>query len=185
MSAGTRAAPTVLVLPGWQDSGPGHWQSRWQALHPAWRRVEQADWFHPRRADWVATLDAVAAATPGDLVLLAHSLGCITVAHWAAGAPAAATRVRHAFLVASPDIGRDDLPAELADFAPAPQAPLPFAATLVASRDDPFCSFARAQALAADWGAPLWDIGKAGHINATAGHGDWPEGLARLQALLG
>ena len=71
------------------------------------------------------------------------------------------------------------------DFAPAPQAPLPFAATLVASRDDPFCSFARAQALAADWGAPLWDIGKAGHINAAAGHGDWPEGLARLQALLG
>ena len=23
----------VLVLPGWQNSGPLHWQSRWEALH--------------------------------------------------------------------------------------------------------------------------------------------------------
>lgn len=178
-------APTVLVLPGWQDSGPAHWQSRWQAAHPHWRRVEQADWLHPRRADWVAALDAAAEAAPGELVLVAHSLGCVTVAHWAATSPAAAARVRHALLVASPDVERADLPTELADFAPAPRTPLLFPATLVASRDDPFCDFARAQALAADWQATLWDVGAAGHVNAAAGFGDWPEGLARLCAVAG
>ena len=178
------AAPTVLVLPGWQNSGPEHWQSRWQAAHPHWRRVEQADWLHPRRADWVATLDAAAEAVPGQLVLLAHSLGCVTVAHWAATAPAAAARVRHAFLVASPDVERADLPAELADFAPAPRAPLPFPAMVVASRDDPYCRFERAQALAADWQAASWDVGTAGHVNADAGFGDWPEGHARLMSVL-
>ncbi|WP_204314112.1 alpha/beta hydrolase, partial [Klebsiella aerogenes] len=23
----------VLLLPGWQNSGPDHWQSRWERLH--------------------------------------------------------------------------------------------------------------------------------------------------------
>jgi leucyl aminopeptidase len=67
------AAPTVLVLPGWQNSGPEHWQSRWQAAHPHWRRVEQADWLHPRRR-----LGGHArrrrGSRAGQLVLLAHSL---------------------------------------------------------------------------------------------------------------
>lgn len=27
------AATRVLILPGWQNSGAAHWQSRWQALH--------------------------------------------------------------------------------------------------------------------------------------------------------
>ena len=27
------ALPRVLLLPGWLDSGPAHWQSRWQAQH--------------------------------------------------------------------------------------------------------------------------------------------------------
>ena len=52
----------VLVVPGWQNSGPEHWQSRWQDAHPAWQRVQQADWLTPSRADWVATLDAAVRA---------------------------------------------------------------------------------------------------------------------------
>ncbi|TAA11969.1 alpha/beta hydrolase [Pseudoxanthomonas winnipegensis] len=178
------AAPaTVLVLPGWQDSGPAHWQSQWQAAHPDWRRVQQRDWMSPRRAEWIATLDAVAQATQGPLVLLAHSLGCITVAHWAAARPAAATRVRHALLVAPPDVERADLPAALADFAPAPSAALPFPATLAASHDDPYCGFERARALADAWACALWDVGPAGHINVQAGYGPWPQGLARFQRM--
>ena len=41
-------APTVLLLPGWQNSVPAHWQSRWEAV----------PWRPPRRA---ARLDAAAA----------------------------------------------------------------------------------------------------------------------------
>ena len=50
--------PRVLLLPGWLDSGPDHWQSRWQALHGD-RRVEQDDWLWPRRGDWMARLEEV------------------------------------------------------------------------------------------------------------------------------
>lgn len=36
------AAP-VYLLPGWLDSGPGHWQTRWAQRHGD-RRVLQDDW---------------------------------------------------------------------------------------------------------------------------------------------
>ena len=51
-------APTlhVLTLPGWQGSGPLHWQSRWEALYGD-VRVEQSDWMHPLRGDWMMRLD--------------------------------------------------------------------------------------------------------------------------------
>ena len=52
MAATTR----VLILPGWQNSGPTHWPSRWQALH-GFERVQQADWERPRRGDWMAQLE--------------------------------------------------------------------------------------------------------------------------------
>src|SRR5215207_10832827 len=48
----------TLILPGLYDSGPEHWQSYWERADPACRRVVQADWDTPRRADWVARLDA-------------------------------------------------------------------------------------------------------------------------------
>jgi len=48
----------VLILPGWQSSGPEHWQSRWEARF-GYRRVEQHDWMHPQRGDWMARLEDV------------------------------------------------------------------------------------------------------------------------------
>ncbi|HEV8689766.1 MAG TPA: alpha/beta hydrolase, partial [Ideonella sp.] len=27
------ASPRVLLLPGWLDSGPGHWQTLWETQH--------------------------------------------------------------------------------------------------------------------------------------------------------
>jgi predicted alpha/beta hydrolase family esterase len=62
---------------------------------------------------------------------------------------------------------------------------LPFASTVVASRDDPFTRFERAQSFAQAWGSEFIDYGARGHINAESGLGDWPEGralLARLQS---
>jgi uncharacterized protein len=49
---------TILLLPGWLDSGPTHWQSRWEAAHP-FIRVQQHDWQRPLRGDWVARLEEV------------------------------------------------------------------------------------------------------------------------------
>jgi len=53
----------------------------------------------------------------------------------------------------------------------------------VASRDDVHCTFDKADSLARDWGAELVDLGNAGHINAAAGLGDWPQGQALLRRL--
>ncbi len=46
----------VLLLPGWQNSGPAHWQSRWEVLH-GFARLDQDDWLWPRRGDWMARLE--------------------------------------------------------------------------------------------------------------------------------
>jgi predicted alpha/beta hydrolase family esterase len=61
---------------------------------------------------------------------------------------------------------------------------LPFPTIVAASRDDPYVAFRRALEMAKAWGAELVDIGDAGHINTSAGYGEWPEGeqlLLRLQ----
>ncbi len=73
----------ILLLPGWQNSGPDHWQSHWEALH-GYQRVEQHDWMRPLRGDWMARLEEVVLDADGPVVLVAHSLGCILIAAWAA-----------------------------------------------------------------------------------------------------
>ena len=72
----------VLILPGWQNSGPLHWQSRWEAAH-GFQRVEQHDWLRPLRGDWTARLEEVLLGLNEPAVLVAHSLGCLLVAAWA------------------------------------------------------------------------------------------------------
>ena len=39
-----------LILPGWQGSGPDHWQTHWQRLLPDARRVEQRTGSAPTRS---------------------------------------------------------------------------------------------------------------------------------------
>lgn len=170
------APATVLILPGWQNSGPEHWQSRWERRHGD-RRVQQREWFTPKCADWVAALDAAVAAAPGDVVLVAHSLGCMLTVHWAA-VSAHTGRVRGALLVAPPQLDRADAPPELADFRPVPQRRLPFPATLIFSGNDPFSDAAWSRHQADVWGAQPIDLGARGHINAESGLGDWPEARA-------
>jgi len=172
----------VLLLPGWLDSDPAHWQSRWETLH-GYRRVEQADWNWPRRGDWMARLDEVVIDSPGPLLLVAHSLGCQLVAAWAAHSRHTA-KVRGALLVAPPDTEREDTPPNLHNWRPIVRERLPFASIAVISSDDPFCAETRAHQMARDWGAAVAGIGPRGHINGESGLGDWPEGHALLQHLM-
>ena len=173
--------PQVLLLPGWQNSGPGHWQTEWEARHGD-HRVEQHEWLRPLRGDWSARLEETVADAPGPVVLAAHSLGCILTAWWAAHTRHA-HKVRGALLVAPGDVDRPDLAAQIVGWAPIARQPLPFPATLLGSRNDPYCSLERAQAMATDWGACFIDYGERGHINADSGLGTWPEGRAMLQSL--
>ncbi len=171
----------VLLLPGWQNSGPQHWQSRWEAQH-GFRRVDQADWDWPRRGDWMARLDGVLLDGSQPALLVAHSLGCHLVAAWAAHSRHT-HRVRAALLVAPPDLERDDMPPQVCTWRPIVRQRLPFPATLLFSDDDPCCAPARTQRLAADWGAEPFSVGAVGHVNGDSALGDWPAGLAHLTRL--
>lgn len=170
--------PTVLILPGWQNSGPEHWQSRWEALH-GYTRVQQHDWMRPLRGDWMSQLEEAVLAASGPVVLVAHSLGCVLSAAWAAHS-GNTHRIQGALLVAPGDPQRDELRAVLKSWSPVPLQRLPFPSTLVGSHDDPYCSFERAQHFARAWGSDLVDYGNRGHINAESGLGDWPEGQCLL-----
>jgi predicted alpha/beta hydrolase family esterase len=173
--------PHVLILPGWQNSGPDHWQSRWEVLHGC-TRVQQHDWMQPLRGDWMSQLEEAVLASSGPVVLAAHSLGCILTAAWAQHSRNT-HKVQGAFLVAPGDPEREELQGVLKSWSPVVMQRLPFRSILMGSRNDPYCSFSRVQEFARSWGAELVDCGLAGHINAESGLGDWPQGWALLESL--
>ncbi len=175
-------ARNVLVLPGWENSGPRHWQSLWEQRH-GYTRVEQHDWTKPLRGDWVARLEDVVLGCSEPAVLVAHSLGCILVAAWAAHSRNT-QRVKAALLVAPGDVERPEIRAQLPSWSPIELQALPFPSVLVGSRDDPFCAFERARLFAHAWKAQFMDYGHCGHINADSGLASWPEGHVLLQDLM-
>ena len=169
----------VMIVPGLWNSGPRHWQSLWHERNPHWRRAEHRDWTNPHCGEWVAELDATIADCQGAPILVAHSLGCMLVAHWAmSGSP---LKVAGAFLVAPSDVEAPSFPSELNRWAPIPLQALPFPSLVVGSANDPFANLERTRAFADAWGSRLVEIGDAGHLNTESGHGDWPEGLRLLE----
>jgi predicted alpha/beta hydrolase family esterase len=167
----------VIIVPGWRDSGPGHWQTLWTDALPRARRVVQDNWVSPLRSAWVARLADTIEATPGPVVLVAHSLGCMAVVHLP---DSALRRVQGALLVAPADPERRGV---LADFAPVPYQPLPYRSIVVASSNHPFFPVRLAGAYARAWGSEFVRLADAGHINVDSGHGHWPLGWALLHAL--
>jgi len=177
------ASPPVLVLPGYGDSGPEHWQSLWQAQDAGCRRVVQRDWFAPTLAEWRECLDAAVAACERPPILVAHSLGCVLAAHWARQTPKA---IAGALLVAPADADMLALVLDaVASFAPVPLETLQFPSIVVASSDDPYVTVERARTFARAWGSRFVLVEAAGHLNTDSGHGDWPQGRQLLDELRG
>jgi predicted alpha/beta hydrolase family esterase len=178
------ARTRVLVLPGWGNSGAEHWQTLWEERH-GYERIEQENWDQPELESWVAALDAAVARSDERAVVVAHSLGCAVVAHWAGRGSASVGRLVGALCVAPADVDSEmHTPDEVRGFAPMPLATLPFRAIVVASRTDPYVRRVRAQQMAERWGARFVDVGRLGHINADSGIGEWPEGHRLLEELL-
>ncbi|WP_347255617.1 RBBP9/YdeN family alpha/beta hydrolase [Brachymonas denitrificans] len=171
----------ILTLPGWNGSGPEHWQSRWEQQH-GFQRVEQHDWQQPLRGDWMIQMEEAVLSSETPVVLVAHSLGCHLVAAWAAHSRQA-HKVQAALLVAPADLDIFLLQS-LHSWHNMVLQPLPFASTVLASSDDVWCSLERAAWMASAWGSTLVDIGPCGHINSESGLGDWPQGLQQLQDLI-
>lgn len=164
----------IIIVPGYTNSGPTHWQSRWEEKLSTARRVEQAEWSKPVREDWTARVVEEVNKAERPVVLVAHSLGIPAVIH---AIPEFRKRVAGGFFVAPPDVSNLAIrPKHLMTFGPYPRAPLPFPSLVIASRNDPYCSFDVAEDIAAAWGSQFIDAGESGHINSDSGHGPWPEG---------
>lgn len=173
----------ILLVPGLENSGPDHWQSRWERRLATVRRIQQDSWTVPVKAAWVSRIVADVGAAGKPVVLVAHSLGVIAAVH--AAPLLAAGKVVGGFLVAPPSESAMERLTEIDPaFRPYPRDPLPFPSLLVASRDDDWCPFGDAGDMALAWGAQLVDAGNSGHLNAESGHGPWPEGALRFGAFL-
>lgn len=164
----------ILIIPGYTNSGPDHWQTRWQSRLSTARRVEQEAWSKPVREDWIANVVKAVNEAEKPVVLVAHSLGVATAVQ---AIPEFRKPVAGAFFVAPPDVANSKIrPKHLMTFGPYPRDPLPFPSITIASRNDHFCSYDVAEDIAAAWGSLFMDAGDAGHINAESGFGPWPEG---------
>jgi predicted alpha/beta hydrolase family esterase len=164
----------ILIVPGYTNSGPEHWQTRWQAKLSTARRVEQAEWSKPVRRDWTQVLAGAVNEAERPVVIVAHSLGVATMVQ---ALPLFEKTVAGAFLVAPPDVANPEIrPKHLMTFGPYPRDPLPFPSIVVGSSNDPFCALDVAEDIASAWGSLFIHAGDAGHINADSGYGPWPEG---------
>ena len=171
---------SILMLPGIGNSGPLHWQSLWEQSDPQIKRVQQRDWNNPICEEWVATLELAVKQSGSHVVLVAHSLACLVVAHWAVSTH---TAIDAALLVSVPDINGPNFPGVAKGFENAPSLPFNFKSAVVVSEDDPYGSPDHAVLLAHAWGSQVVNIGKHGHINASSGLGFWSEGYQLLNQL--
>ena len=185
----SRLAPTVLIVPGLRDHVPQHWQTVLGQELPAARSVAPMG-----RADLdcgarVRALEAAVAAIDGPVLLVAHSGGCIMVAHWAARTRRGA-QVHAALLATPPDFERP-MPAgyptmadlDAAGWFPVPKGALPFPSLVLTSDDDPLGERTRVEALARGWGSRLLNLGPVGHLNPASGFGPWPRARELVAAL--
>lgn len=170
----------TLILPGRGNSGEKHWQSVWERRDASLQRVLQREWETPDKDEWVATVDAAIRAEHSPVILVAHSLAVITVAHWSGRHHGP---VAGALLVSPTDVERADYPAGTTGFAPIPRLQLPFPTIVVASDDDPRVTPDRAAFFAKAWGARLERPGAFGHLGTASDLGEWPFGTALLDEL--
>ena len=179
---------TVLFVPGLRDHVEDHWQTHAARAFPGSVTVEPLTEDRLSRAARVAALDAALGSIEGEVVIAAHSAGCLMVAHWAL---APSRSIKGALLATPADVEHplppgypsfDDLSAN--GWVPIPRQPLPFPTLVVASRNDPLAGFQRVQGLANNWGAKLLDAGEVGHLNPPAGFGPWPDGHRLIEQLL-
>ncbi|PZQ96708.1 MAG: hypothetical protein DI533_14040 [Cereibacter sphaeroides] len=168
----------TLIIPGLDGSPEPHWQHWWASKDPSALVVDQSDWSTPTPEAWEAEVAGAILRHPGS-VLVGHSLGSVLIARLLTKWPQ--LQVRAAILVAPAEPSRS---VRIARFGPVPQRPLGVPAMVVASRNDPWMSFARARDLAQGWGAGIIDMGHVGHINVTSGFGPWPGVIGMRETLL-
>ncbi|MDT8397079.1 MAG: alpha/beta hydrolase [Pseudomonadales bacterium] len=177
----------TLIVPGYQGSGPDHWQSWLEERLPGSRRITGIAWDKPVLAAWAERVRNDISRARQPLWLIAHSFGCLATVVAVADRPdnvaglilvAPASPKRFDFMGLRPD-SCASATAHSSMSTPTlaealPRRALRVPGLLLASRNDPWLPFTQARSLAKDWGLAFHDAGPAGHINAESGYGPWP-----------
>jgi predicted alpha/beta hydrolase family esterase len=182
---------TILIVPGLRDHVPDHWQTLLaERLVQDGRAVRTVPPMGRGQLDCAARVAAIeehARAIKGPLMIVAHSGGCIMVAHWAMRTM---RPVHGAMLAVPPDFERP-MPAgyptiaelDAAGWLPVPRLRLPFPSLVATSTNDPLAREPRVRDLARDWGSTLVGLGDVGHLNPASGFGEWPRALPLIALL--
>ncbi len=174
-------ATQILIAPGFGNSGEEHWQTYWQVENKDFVRIEQKDWFRPVADDWAAAIEQYVLNASGEVVVVAHSLACLALVHWA---QKSSLQIKAALLVAPPDANDEKLKGVVKGFSPLPLMKLPFKSIVLASSNDEYNPIDRAEQFAKCWGSEFVNIGEKGHINAQSNLQNWPEGYSYLKKLI-
>jgi len=182
-------SPTVLIVPGLRDHVGSHWQTLLAAQLPKVQTVPPMGREDLDCNKRVQAIEAAMAAIDGPVVLVAHSGGCVMVAHWA-HTSTHAHRVLGALLATPPDFeqpmpeGYPRLTAlQAGGWLPVPRKQLPFRSLVATSDNDPLASLDSVRALAKDWGSETVDLGTVGHLNPASGYGEWPLAMSLIEQL--
>lgn len=174
---------TILIVSGLGDSGQEHWQSHWLKELENSQKVIQTEWHAPQLENWMLHLNATIDSIEGPIILVAHSLAVVLIAHWSKIHDC--SKIAAALFVAPADVDSEKhTPAEIWNFAPIPLQPLPYPSILVTSSTDPYITTERAEYLANNWGSAFINVGAKGHLNSESEVGNWPEGKRLLQSLV-
>jgi predicted alpha/beta hydrolase family esterase len=183
---------TVLIVPGLRDHVDAHWQTLLAAdLQARGRQVRTVPPMGRTDLDCatkVAAIEREAQAIDGPVILVAHSGGCVMVAHWALQTK----RPVHGALLATPPDFEEAMPAgfpslddlRAGGWLPVPRNPLPFPSIAAVSRNDPLGRHDRVVQLAQDWGSRIVDLGEVGHLNPASGYGPWPRAEQLIEELV-
>lgn len=183
----TTNSPTILIVPGLREHVADHWQTLLAAGLPKVRSVAPLETRKLSRAARVEAVERELAAIEGPVVIVAHSAGAMTVAHWAQQP----TRAIQGALLATPADLETPMPAGYPTldvlrengWTPIPMAKLPFPSIVAASSNDPLTTLERARGFACAWGSRLVELGAVGHLNPASGHGEWPQARELIAAL--
>ena len=170
----------VLILPGYGNSDKKHWQSLWEASNPSFKRVNQTSWEQPICSDWVANLEEHVEQTSSEVKIVAHSLGCLLLAQWAAQTD---LKIAGALLVAVPDPDGKNFPSQASGFSPIADTKFDFPSIVVASSNDPYSDLEFSKSCAKNWGSTFIELGNLGHINSSSHLGNWQAGLELITNL--
>lgn len=171
----------IKILPGLNSSGPEHWQSAWEKKY-GFERVEQQNWSQPKYSEWEkALIDNLHRENNKNIILVAHSLGCLLTAK---AMPKIKDYVKAVFLVAPPDTTSDIFPKEIDSFDILPEGALEVPGILVYSENDEYASAEFSLRKAETWRLPVVSVGRKGHINSESALENWDEGYEIFQRLL-